>query len=174
MIRTCSKDQEIRALSSAEAELYAACLGGCQAKGVRSIPADMGIVFEILMKIDASAAIGIIQRKGLGKVRHIEVKDLWLQDEVRERRIVIEKIPGVGNPADMGTKGLSRGDIDKHVQKLRCYYEQEPDMLYSILLSDPLPTLSTYGHQEAEDPSTVGGCKMYPMLPNCVTLPDSN
>ena len=165
MIRTWSKDQDIRALSSGEAELYAACTGGCQAKGIKSVASDLGLSLGIKMRIDASAAIGIIRRRGLGKVRHIDVKDLWLQDEVKEGRIEVEKIPGLDNPADMGTKGLARADIDKHVKFLKCYFEEESQTLYSAVLDDQLPTLCEGGLRDEEYLLSVGGCKTHPMLP---------
>ena len=41
--------------------------------------ADMGVNMKIRLRTDASAAKGIASRRGLGKVRHIEVHQLWLQ-----------------------------------------------------------------------------------------------
>ena len=42
---------------------------------------DFGVVIDepIEVKPDGSAAIGIAQRRGMGKVRHIETNQLWLQ-----------------------------------------------------------------------------------------------
>ena len=55
------------------------------------------------MKSDASAAIGIANRIGIGKVRHIEVNQLWLQDKVSKKEITI-KVPTEENLADALTK----------------------------------------------------------------------
>ena len=77
---------------------------------------EMNIEMEIDLFVDASAAIGIVQRQGLGKLRHIEVKNLWLQDEVKGERIRIRKVNGKENPADLGTKALGRDDMDKCVK----------------------------------------------------------
>ena len=44
-------------------------------------------------------------------MRHIEVRDLWLQKEVREGKIKVFKVPGESNPADLMTKILSIKDI---------------------------------------------------------------
>ena len=38
--------------------------------------------------IDSSAAKGIASRRGLGKVRHIEVHQLWLQDKVQKKEVL--------------------------------------------------------------------------------------
>ena len=35
------------------------------------------------LQVDAKAAVGIIGRQGLGKVRHLDVSFLWLQAAVR-------------------------------------------------------------------------------------------
>ena len=41
---------------------------------------------------DASAAIGIANRLGAGKVRHIEVCQVWVQDMVSSGKLGINKI----------------------------------------------------------------------------------
>ena len=43
---------------------------------------DFGTEVKVDIFVDASAAIGIAQRRGVGKVRHVEVNQLWLQDRV--------------------------------------------------------------------------------------------
>ena len=49
-------------------------------------------------------------------MRHLEIRDLWLQKEVREGRVEISKIPGEENPADLMTKILSVGDIKERLR----------------------------------------------------------
>jgi translation elongation factor EF-4 len=44
---------------------------------------------SIEIKSDASAAVGIANRIGVGKVRHIEVNQLRLQDKVHKKEIKI-------------------------------------------------------------------------------------
>ena len=55
---------------------------------------------------DASAALGIISRKGLGKIRHLEVSHLWIQGVAAARTLRYGKVAGSANPADMLTKSL--------------------------------------------------------------------
>ena len=52
--------------------------------GLKAIAEDLGVSYAGPMQInaDASAAIAIASRLGLGKVRHIEVTQLWLQEKV--------------------------------------------------------------------------------------------
>ena len=43
---------------------------------------------------DASAALGIIHRKGLGRTRHIDTGLLWIQQTAAEKRLEYSKIFG--------------------------------------------------------------------------------
>ena len=65
--------------------------------------------------MDASAAIGIAKRKGLGKVRHIDTQSLWVQDALREGRFGIGKVDGKENPSDIYTKYLDQATMEKHL-----------------------------------------------------------
>ena len=74
---------------------------------------DFGIIADGYLHVDASAAIGITQRKGLGKLRHLDTQALWIQDAVRTKRIHVEKVPGAENVSDIGTKHLDGPLLDK-------------------------------------------------------------
>ena len=54
----------------------------------------MGLDLKILMLTDASAALCIVRRRGLGRIRHLDVTGLWLQERVRQKDLDIAKIPG--------------------------------------------------------------------------------
>ena len=43
---------------------------------------------------DASAALGIIHRKGLSRTRHIDTGLLWIQQAAAERRLEYAKVLG--------------------------------------------------------------------------------
>ena len=76
VIKCWSKDQHNIAKSSAEAELYAANLGGEHAIGVQTLMREFGHEMKIVVHIDSSAALGVLLRKGIGKIRHLDVADL--------------------------------------------------------------------------------------------------
>ena len=65
--------------------------------------------------MDASAAIGIVERRGLAKVRHVDTDVLWLQEVEARRKLPICKVAGASNPADLMTKNLDAGKINQHV-----------------------------------------------------------
>ena len=56
---------------------------------------------------DSTASMGICQRQGLGKLRHVDTRALWLQQKVRRGEVELRKVKGTENPADLFTKPLS-------------------------------------------------------------------
>ena len=68
LIRSYAKTQATIALSSGEAELYATVMASSEGLGIKAMMADLGFKVTPHLFVDASAAIGICQRKGLGKV----------------------------------------------------------------------------------------------------------
>ena len=123
LIKHWSTTQTTVALSSAEAELTGICKGASQGLGLKSVAADLGIDVTLQVMTDATAAIGICRRRGLGKVRHLATADLWVQDRLRKRDFSLEKIPGSENPSDMLTKHVDRTLLHKHMSKLGLVYE---------------------------------------------------
>ena len=64
---------------------------------------------------DSSAAMGIARRRGLGKVRPIELNQLWLQEKVNSEEIDLRKVKGEENVADALTKHLDQRNISRHL-----------------------------------------------------------
>ena len=73
IIKGWSSTQAGIALSSGEAEYYGMVKGASLGLGLKALMGDLGIDSKVRIRTDASAAKGIATRKGLGKVRHIEV-----------------------------------------------------------------------------------------------------
>ena len=61
------------------------------------------------------AAISIGNRIGSGKVRHIEVTQLWLQDKVTQKVIVLNKVGTDDNLADALTKAVDAAAIRRYL-----------------------------------------------------------
>ena len=68
VVRGWTSTQAAIALSSGEAEYYAALKGACSALGFQSMLADLGMRASVTLFSDSSAARGIIHRAGLGKL----------------------------------------------------------------------------------------------------------
>eukprot|EP00972_Heterocapsa_arctica_P005686 839001-Heterocapsa_arctica.AAC.1 len=41
-------------------------------------------------------------------MKHLDTRLLWLQDLVREKQLIVEKVPTLVNPPDLLTKHMSR------------------------------------------------------------------
>ena len=103
-IKTWSTTQQVIALSSGEAEYYGMVKGAGNALGMAGVFQDMGIQYDVVLYTDSSAAKGISSRRGLGKVGHIELNQLWLQDQVARGKVNVRKIRGEDNISDSLTK----------------------------------------------------------------------
>ena len=117
-LKTWSSTQATVALSSAEAELYALTKGASQGLGMMTLLADFGLTVSVTVHTDASAAIGIVRRAGIGKLRHLNVRYLWVQDQVKSERLGLKKVAGADNPADIATKHLNADIMRKHLESL--------------------------------------------------------
>ena len=122
-LKTWSKTQALIAKSSGEAELYAVVKGAAEALGMVTLARDLGERVGIQLHIDALAAKGMIERKGLSKVRHLDVNVLWLQEQCARKIVPVTKVPGEDNIADLMTKHLGAAKITKHVKGLNMEFE---------------------------------------------------
>ena len=68
--------------------------------------------------VDSSAALGVVNRKGNGKLRHVRVGMLWIQEKQENAELIYKKVPGTENPADLMTKNLAQGIIDSHLVRI--------------------------------------------------------
>ena len=117
VIKSWSTNQAVIALSSGEAEYYGIVKAASVAIGARSLAADLGVEFQqsIAIMSDASAAIGINNRSGVEKIRHIEVTQLCVQEKVANGEMVIHKVTIESNLADALTKAVDARTIETHV-----------------------------------------------------------
>ena len=113
-IKTWSSTQGAVALSSAEAEFYAMIEAVIRGKGVVSIMTELGFNTngKTALFTDSSAAKSFVSRTGLGKMKHLEIRDLWLQREVGLGKVLVYTVEGPRNPADLMTKYLKRWEIE--------------------------------------------------------------
>ena len=122
VLKSWSKTQSLIALSSGESELYAMLRTAAETLGLIAMARGLGIRLEGKVWGDASAALGIVHRKGLGRTRHIDVSYLWVQQVAAERRLEFGKALGRDNPADLFTKYLDQKTMDRHVRTLQGYF----------------------------------------------------
>ena len=109
---------DIIALSRGESELAAVVKGATEAMGLQAGLKDFGHDVTLNIRSDATAAIGMVKRLGLGRVRHLSVADLWIQQRLRQGGMTMSKWPGTRNPSDMMTKNLGRADTERYCEYL--------------------------------------------------------
>ena len=80
-LKSWSSTQKTVALSSGEAELMAAVKCSCELIGALQLDKDWGLELEGEVYVDSSAAMGVVARRGAGKLRHVRVGQLWIQEK---------------------------------------------------------------------------------------------
>ena len=140
-MKSWSATQDPLALSSCEAEYYAMVQGvmevaadklgtvvegATRAIGMRTAARELGIGdHDIVIEVatDSSAAKSFASRRGAGRMRHVEVKWLWLQQAVAEGRVRLQKVLGTTNPADVCTKYQALKDIEHKLKAVNIIVE---------------------------------------------------
>ena len=107
LLKSWSSTQGLVSLSSGEAEFYGVTKAAGIGLGFQSLLRDLGIDMPLRVWTDSTATIGICGRRGLGKLRHIDTRSLWLQQKLRDGGVELWKVRGEVNPADVFTKHLS-------------------------------------------------------------------
>ena len=105
-------------LSTGESELGSVIKGAAEGLGIQSLLKDLGHSVSLTLASDATAAIGMVKRQGLGKIRHLAVSDLWIQQHIKDGHLKIQKVPGRENPSDIYTKVLSREHCEYLLRKI--------------------------------------------------------
>ena len=112
-LRGAASTQSVIALSSGESEFYGIVKGTSCLLGLKAIVADLGKVCDATLYTDATAGKGIAQRRGAGKVRHLDTQFRWVQQKLGEKKLELKKVKGTENTADLQTKYLSAGDVGR-------------------------------------------------------------
>ena len=109
-----ARGQKVVALSSCEAELYAACEGLKEALLIRSamIFLRMG-EHRIELYTDSSSARQFCHKRGVGRMKHLDIRALWLQDAINSNLAVVRKIPRSENIADLLTHPPSALELEE-------------------------------------------------------------
>jgi len=122
-LKAWSSTQPTVSLSSGEAEFYGLVKASGIGLGFKALLEDLGRDLPVTVWTDSSAAIGVVGRQGLGRLRHLDTHSLWVQQAVRSKRIAVRKVRGDDNVADLFTKHLtSRDRISYLLSLLGCHY----------------------------------------------------
>ena len=96
--------QSMVAPSSGEAEFYGIARAVATSKQTSHILEQIGMQSEVTIASDSSEARGVCTRTGSRKVRHLSIKELWIQESYRRKEFQFVSVDTLLNWADTGTK----------------------------------------------------------------------
>ena len=116
LLYSFTRRQTVVAQSSAEAEYYATTSGVSEGILIRKVLAFFNLPLGLRSVTDSAANNAMAHRLGVGKVRHLETKVLWLQHLVYNGFLTMSWSPGKYNNSDQGTKVLQKARFQELVK----------------------------------------------------------
>ena len=131
-----SRGQASVALSSCETEVLAASEGIKEALLLQEVLMFAGLGHnEIKIKVGSSAAHALFQRRGVGRMKHIDSRIVWLQDLIAAGGVRLKNVPRTQNLADMltHTAGAKELEVFLPLMGLRCCGERDKELMVTRL-----------------------------------------
>ena len=100
-----SLKQTAISLSSCEAEFHAASACAGELLGLAELFKELHYKVSVRLEMDSDSARHILQRRGPGGLKHIEIRCL-LQKWIRDKRLSVSRVDTKNNTADLFTKHL--------------------------------------------------------------------
>ena len=72
---------------------------------------EFGVELKLAPHSDSAVTISQHTKMSLGRMKHVELRFLFVKDLLTRQRLTLGEIPGTENPADLGTKML---DVNTH------------------------------------------------------------
>jgi len=115
LVLSLCKSQSTIALSSCEAELLAMTHMTAEAIMVCNLcrfllkleGREVNSELDFIVYTDSSSAKALAQRRGVGRLKHVDLRHLWVQACVRQKLIRLKKVGTQNNVSDLNTKNLS-------------------------------------------------------------------
>ena len=112
-VLTWARTKKTRALSSAEAELYAMASGAIEGLGAAQLLQEWLCKTVPLLLTDSQSAPAVCKRRGPGRMKFIELKMLPVQEWLNTGRLRIHNVSTHDNPADLMTEPMTREKLIK-------------------------------------------------------------
>ena len=114
VVKVWTKKQQVVSLSTAESELYAAVQDRIRMDwGSRVWQRIWEIACGLNLQLDASATMCLVNRRGLGKAKHVDMQNLWMQEACKSDRFVTKKFSTSVNATDLVTKPLPKPKVEQ-------------------------------------------------------------
>ena len=101
-----SLKQTAISLSACEAEFYAASACAGELLGLAELFKELHYKVSVRLEMDSDSARHILQRRGPGGLKHIEIRCLSIQQWKREEHLSVRRVDTKNNTADLFTKHL--------------------------------------------------------------------
>ena len=105
-LKVSSHTQSTISLSSGESEYYGIVKCAAIGLGARSMLSDFGMCADVVVRTDSSSGMAVGSRRGLGRLRHVQTRYLWVQQRVQQGDLRLNKELGDTNVSDALTKPL--------------------------------------------------------------------
>ncbi|CAK0906520.1 unnamed protein product [Prorocentrum cordatum] len=113
---------QVIGLSSGENEYYAISAGACTGLGIQGLLEDWQVPSKVKVVSDSSAARGFASRRGVGKLKHVQTRYLWVQERIVMQHLELGKIGTADNRSDLLTKPFGRKEIDVRMKGINQDY----------------------------------------------------
>jgi hypothetical protein len=153
VVSLSSKTQALTALSSTEAEIVSMTSASQELLFVSQWLSEAGYSTKLVLYGDNSAALALAARRGPGRIRHLALRHMWLQELYRDKKIEFRKVHTMMNRADCLTKRLSIAQWQRALQQLE-YVRIKKQV--AKLGSETVVTVPT----EAEEPTNLDVIEM--------------
>ena len=108
-IYTASRTQRVVAMSSCEAELNALVSFAVDLMYVKeALGFITGVTPDSHAFSDSSSARAVVNKQGLSKLKHVEIRLLWIQGALKDGAFQLHPVGTIDNSSDLMTKTLKR------------------------------------------------------------------
>ena len=115
-----------------------AMASGCsEARFAQNLLEELGMPARLHLSTDSTSAIDLAFRHGVGRVRHLGVRQTWLQEELRAERITIGYVPAATNVADLFTKVLTKPVFERWRALIGIRQIKDLDGLVGVIYNVP-------------------------------------
>ena len=115
LLLSWSRTQGPISQSSCEAELVAMSTATSEARFLQNILAEVDEPVSLELVSDSLSSLHHTMRRGVGRIKHLELRYLCLQEEVRQNRLRLRHVSSAANAADVLTKAVSRAQLEVHL-----------------------------------------------------------
>ena len=102
-----SRTQPSVSLSSCEAEMYALTIGIAEGLLAKHLLQELGLKCDLRNHVDSVSAKAWVSKRGLGRMKHVELRYMFIQDVVAKGMTTVCCVNTRQNKADVMTKSLT-------------------------------------------------------------------